>query len=445
MSIPPRVSVIWASARVAAMATAVVAVLFLVVVAAIDFTVYRRLHDQIDQRLETRLAAFAASPRGPAAGRPNAGGATPSQGLTLPGDRPINVPLIVWIVDGSGDVVATTPNAPDLPVSLRHVDVPRTASVGGANFRLLGRTGSIQIHDELLPNGRVIVGQSLDILYENMRELLAVEAIAFPLVLVVVFAGAWLVGRWSAAPIEQARRRQLAFTADASHELRTPLAVIEAETSIALQQRERPVAYYRGSLERIADESVRLRHIVEDLLWLARYDATPAPPRSNAVDLSVLVPASVARFSTYAARRRIQLAGSHPAGPALVSAPPEWIDRLLGVLIDNACRYTPEGGRVEVSVEVSEGRVRLTVDDSGPGIPPDQRSRIFDRFHRATTVAGGAGLGLAIGDAVVRGTAGRWEVGDSPLGGARVSVTWPVARDRLDPGTELDPAPADPG
>jgi signal transduction histidine kinase len=112
---------------------------------------------------------------------------------------------------------------------------------------------------------------------------------------------------------------------------------------------------------------------------------------------------------------------------AVVAAPPEWLDRLLGVLIDNACKYAPEGGTVAIAVGADNARVRLTVDDSGPGIPDSERSRIFDRFHRASGGAGGAGLGLAIADAIVRATGGEWSVGRSPAGGARMAVSWPAA------------------
>jgi signal transduction histidine kinase len=111
-------------------------------------------------------------------------------------------------------------------------------------------------------------------------------------------------------------------------------------------------------------------------------------------------------------------------GHALISAPPEWIDRLTGVLLDNACRYAGPDGQVRIEVALTGNRVTLTVEDSGPGIPAGQRSRLFDRFSRATEQGSGAGLGLAIGDSVVRSTGGRWEVGDSPLGGARLAVTW---------------------
>jgi signal transduction histidine kinase len=97
------------------------------------------------------------------------------------------------------------------------------------------------------------------------------------------------------------------------------------------------------------------------------------------------------------------------------------------VLLDNACRYSPVGGSVLVGVSTADRRVVLTVDDSGPGIPEDHRGRVFDRFHRDSAEPGGAGLGLAIADAIVRATSGRWHIGTSSQGGARMSVSWPMA------------------
>ena len=80
-----------------------------------------------------------------------------------------------------------------------------------------------------------------------------------------------------------------------------------------------------------------------------------------------------------------------------------------------------------VSVANADRRARLTVDDSGPGIPDDRRDQVFDRFHRDTSEPGGTGLGLAIADAIVRATSGRWLIETSPQGGARMSVSWPIA------------------
>ena len=109
-----------------------------------------------------------------------------------------------------------------------------------------------------------------------------------------------------------------------------------------------------------------------------------------------------------------------------VLAPAEWLDRLVSVLIDNACRYSNDGGHVEVTVSSVDERVTLTVDDSGPGIPEEERDHVFQRFHRASASPGGAGLGLSIAHAVVRATGGHSEVGSAPLGGARVIVSWPA-------------------
>jgi two-component system OmpR family sensor kinase len=162
-------------------------------------------------------------------------------------------------------------------------------------------------------------------------------------------------------------------------------------------------------------------------LWsVARFDDTTAAPAPEPVDVSELAQQAVSRFEAVAEARRLTLVVHPAASAAIVAVPPEWLDRLLSVLIDNACKYSPDGGQVEVSVAAEGQRVRLTVDDAGPGIPESDRNRIFDRFHRATSGAEGAGLGLAIADVVVRATGGRWQVGSAPLGGARMSISWPA-------------------
>jgi signal transduction histidine kinase len=227
------------------------------------------------------------------------------------------------------------------------------------------------------------------------------------------------VGLRALAPVEQSRRRQLEFTADASHELRTPLAVIRAEADVALSA-PRDADDYRDALTRIQGETQRLRRLVEDMLWLARFDSQPPPPGDEPVDLVTLAQACADRFRSVGPA----VTADTPDGPVLISAPPEWIDRLAGVLVDNACRYAGPAGQVRIRVRAHGSRVSLIVEDSGPGIPEAERSRLFDRFHRATEHGSGAGLGLALGDSIVRSTSGRWQVGDSDLGGALMSVSW---------------------
>ena len=110
-----------------------------------------------------------------------------------------------------------------------------------------------------------------------------------------MFLGSLVVGLRALAPVEQARRRQLEFTADASHELRTPLAVIRAETDVALSV-PRDAAGYQDALTRIQGETGRMRQLVEDMLWLARFDSRPPPPGNEPVDLATLASACADRF-----------------------------------------------------------------------------------------------------------------------------------------------------
>ena len=251
------------------------------------------------------------------------------------------------------------------------------------------------------------------------------EAVIGMFLLGAVFIGALAIGRRVAAPLERAQQRQLDFTADASHELRTPLAVIEAQAALALAE-PRDAPWLTAAFGQVALEGRRMRTLVDDLLWLARLDAADEAPGAEPVDLVTLTARAVERFQVIAAGRdqTIEMAGENAS--AIILAPPEWIDRLLGVLLDNACRYTPAAGRIRVTTSDTQGRVQLTVEDSGPGIPKDQRDRVLARFYRATNTPG-TGLGLAIGDAIVRATSGRWHIDDSDLGGARVTISWPRA------------------
>src|ERR1019366_10698882 len=152
----------------------------------------------------------------------------------------------------------------------------------------------------------LIAAQSLAEADHVESDLVAVEVVAGPGALLSVFLGTLLIGIKASSPVELARRRQLEFTADASHELRTPLSVIEAEVSLALSG-TRDVDDYRDTLARVQRESLRLRDIVEDLLWLSRFDAEPPPPGDEPVDVSAIATACADRFDAVARGREVSL------------------------------------------------------------------------------------------------------------------------------------------
>jgi signal transduction histidine kinase len=408
------------SIRVALATTLIVGAAYLIVCIAVLAIVTSGLTREIDLRLANSLQHLPKEPP------------PPGHGYEAPPGGPRFGPqLLVWTIQPDGTVSSNASDAL-LPAAYHAVSTPTTVTIGDEQIRILG--GST-------PSGTVVVGQTTSAVDQARTTLLLAELIIAPILLIVVFLGAVAIGRRVAAPIDQARVRQLEFTADASHELRTPLSVIEAHTSLALAQ-ERDAQWYRTAFGKIDVENKRMRKLVEDLLWLARFDATKEPPDAQPVDVGVLAAETVDRFRPVAEARQLDLQLHAESGDHIVSVPPEWLDRLLGVLLDNACKYAPTGTGVLVSVASESGRVRLTVDDAGPGIPEEERSRIFDRFHRATDSSSGAGLGLAIADAIVRATGGRWRVGSSPAGGASLSISW---RSRLDRGARSVDAAAGEG
>ena len=367
-----------------------------------------RLTGQTDARLADRLAE---------AGRSGQVTQAPKDSDNDDDGDVDDAPLLLWLIEPGGQVIRLGEDAPQLPGGLRPgPGWPVTVSIGGSPFRLdARRTGSRWI----------AAGQSLAQNRHTEAVLLDSEIAAAPLLLVAMFLGSLTVGLKALGPVEQSRRRQLEFTADASHELRTPLSVISAEADVALTG-SRAAAEYQAALTRIQGEGKRLRRIVEDLLWLARFDSQPPPPGDEPLDVATIAGTCADRFRVLAQSRSITIeADTETPVPALIIAPPEWIDRLAGVLMDNACRYAGSAGHVRIGVTATAARVSLAVEDSGPGIPDEDRKRLFDRFHRAVDDGQGAGLGLAIADSIVRSTAGRWNIGRSQaLGGARMEVSW---------------------
>ena len=342
--------------------------------------------------------------------------------------------MFLWRARPGQAAVALTAGAPALPAGwIRAGGGPVTVRLRASTFRL----------DQARLDGTwLVAGQSLAEQQHTVNVLRGGEVLVGPVLLLAMFAGSLIIGLRALSPVEQSRRRQLEFTADASHELRTPLSVISAEIGIALSA-PRPAADYQAALLRIGDESQRLRRIVEDLLWLARFDSEPPPPGAEPLDLCTITRQCADRFQAVAHSQSLDISvTAPPAQAAWISAPPEWIDRLTGVLVDNACRYAGPGGSVRLGVTMRGNRVSLTVEDSGPGIPAAQRHRLFDRFHRATEQGGGAGLGLAIADSIVRSTGGHWRIGESPLGGALFEVSWRLPGARAHGGT---PPPVPPG
>ena len=215
------------------------------------------------------------------------------------------------------------------------------------------------------------------------------------------------------------------FVADAAHELRTPLAALKLQVQ-SLERSDSPDAK-RVAIGRLTAGIERATRLVEQLLVLARQEASAAGGAPDQpVDLGGLARRAVADLVGVAQAKGIDL-GVQRADMADVSGQPDSLMILLRNLVDNAIKYTPQGGTVDVSV-TAEGRdVKVTVEDSGPGIPPAERERVFDRFYRVPgSDAAGSGLGLAIIKSIAERHGATLVLGESQrLGGLEAAVTFP--------------------
>jgi len=230
------------------------------------------------------------------------------------------------------------------------------------------------------------------------------------------------------ARLDDALSAQRRFIADAAHELRTPLTAVKLQTQIVRRSSEEEPR--EAALVQLENGVDRATHLVTQLLRMARLEpsASLAPcTHCIAVALDELAKQSIAEFSTLAEAHHIDL-GLARGDSVTVFGQPDALRIMLGNLIDNAIRYTPPGGRVDVSIQQENAQAFLTVADTGPGIPASERDRVFERFYRLAegSSSPGSGLGLAIVRQIVTLHGGQITLLDTPGGGLTVNVSLPL-------------------
>jgi signal transduction histidine kinase len=292
----------------------------------------------------------------------------------------------------------------------------RTVSAPGGHLRVL----SLRITPTLV----LQVARSLEPEEEALDHLLVVLLLGGAAAVVVATIGGWFLAGKALSPVEEAFERQHVFVADASHELRTPLAVIRANAEF-LQERQ-PASEEAAE---IVSETDRLSSLVDSLLAVARGDGTGEAVHDE-LDLGAVVEGSAASMRSLAIERGVAL--DVAAAPELrVRGSREQLRQLVVILVDNALRYTPAGGQVDVDVARRNGSAVMAVTDTGIGIPPEALGHVFERFYRAddarTRDSGGAGLGLAIAQKLVDEHGGRISAESTPGKGSTFTVTLPLA------------------
>ncbi|HSR09827.1 MAG TPA: heavy metal sensor histidine kinase [Thermodesulfobacteriota bacterium] len=327
----------------------------------------------------------------------------------------------------------------------------------------------------VIQGGRVVnlvqVGMSLEMSYNTRHSFLLTMAAIFPVALLLAGGGGWLLARRALRPVDQmaeaARRisaehlatrledtgandelsrlaktlnemlsrldasfRQIRqFSADASHELQTPLTILKGEIEVALRSARKPEEYervLRSSLEEIE----RIARLVDGLLLLARADAGVLRMDIRPTDLKRVAEQVYGQATVLAEKKGVDLRLG-TVEEISVPADPERLRRVLLNLVENAVKYTPCGGRVTISLGRRGDRAAVRVRDTGMGIAPEERERIFDRFYRSADARargeGGAGLGLCIARSIVEAHRGTIEVESAPGQGSTFTVLLPLS------------------
>lgn len=323
----------------------------------------------------------------------------------LPGTLPLptSSSLLAQVLDSGGGVVSSSPSAsrvqPLVTDPRAGVMTDEAGAYSGAPLRV--RTTDVSAGAQKYV---VVVAAPLSDVRAALHALRTVLLLVVPLLLLLTTAVIWWATGLALRPVAALLESQRAFIADAAHELRSPVTSLVVQLDVAsayLDPGDVP-----SFVEDLKAEVGRLATLTDDLLLLARLDGVALP--MSPVDLREVV---------------------GEAGPAiLVHGNAQSLRRLLDNLTSNAGRYA---GRVEVHIIEQPDCVQVTVDDDGPGIPVHERERVFHRWVRLdesrTRTDGGTGLGLAVARAIAHQHGGTLTAHDSPLGGARMTLTLPIS------------------
>ncbi len=250
------------------------------------------------------------------------------------------------------------------------------------------------------------VGKDVTALYSGLQKATYAQIVlGFVALLIASAIGYFMAGR-ALIPIKEAYDRQKQFAADASHELRTPLAVVMSSADLLLADPSIQNPFLRQVLEDLKSEVKKMTNLVSDLLMVARSDNNALKVKIQRLDLTEILKQVIRTMTPIAEKKNIRLSGED-FRKVMINADEQKIKQLAIILVDNAIKYTPEGGVVLVRLEkVDDTRAVFAVMDTGIGIAPEDLDKVFERFYRVDKARsremGGNGLGLAIAWEIVK-------------------------------------------
>ena len=369
---------------------------YAVVLVTLGFGLFLAVAHQIGRELDRQLVAATddlaeATTTKDGASVPGSDAARETTRLRMPGSS-------LYVFDSLAH-----PIVPDTASALIRGVVRQALATGATTLQAAsGKESELRAHLRTFrsADGRLLVAvaaEDLEDLEDRYSLLITQFVVAAGLALAVMTVGGILLARKSARPVEAAVEHMRRFMADAGHELRTPVAVLRTEAEVAVARRRDP-AQDSQSFRQITAEATHLASVVDDLFTLARAESAQLPVDRVPVFLDDIVSDAVASAGSGARQKGVVLSlDDYDEAPMSGSA--TLLRRLVVILLDNAVKYTPAGGRVTVSVRAQRSKVLVEVADTGVGIAPSSIPHVFDRFYRSDeggSAAGGAGLGLSI-------------------------------------------------
>lgn len=388
---------------------------------------------------------------------------------------------VIQVVTPAGDLFFQNDNArqelpPRMPADTGEFRSVRLSSGREFRGRSLAATG---------PAGSFLIyaADSLDVRRDAVNELLIAMLCTAPAVVAAGMAGGWWMSRRALAPIDGMigtvrqitadrldRRVPVAnpddelgrlaatfnsmiarlertfdemrrFTADAAHELRTPLSVLRSEAEVVLRA-DRTPEQYRRTLQNQVEEVERLSRLADQLLFLCREDGRNHPAVASSVRLDQLLEQLAEDIRPLAEERSLSLDVTR-LEPCLVVCDVERVRRLFFNLLDNAIKYTPTGGRIQMALHGRGAVCRAVIADTGVGIAPEHQGHIFERFYRveSSRTTPGFGLGLAICRSIAESHGGTIRVNSVPGEGTTVEVEFPRSSNPAEAAISREPEP----